>query len=60
LLFTYDVRCARNGFENLKTYQPLDLGWAVEMLRARAHADEPGWDLAQNWKPFQQTKHERN
>src|SRR5947199_6473249 len=28
------------------------------MLRARAHADKAGRQLAQNWKPFQQTEHE--
>ena len=38
----------------------LDYSWAMKMLRARAHADEAGGDLSQNWKPFQQTKHERN
>jgi hypothetical protein len=28
------------------------------MLRARAHADKAGRELAQNWKPFQQMEHE--
>ncbi len=32
---------------------------AVKMLRARPHADKTGGNLSQNWKPFQQTKHER-
>jgi len=30
------------------------------MLRARAHADEAGGEFVRrNWKPFQQTEHER-
>ena len=28
------------------------------MLRTRSDADEPGGNLSQNWKPFQQAKHE--
>src|ERR1044072_4380089 len=29
------------------------------MFRPRPDADEPGGNLSQNWKPFQQTKHDR-
>ena len=28
------------------------------MLRTRSDSDEPGGNLSQNWKPFQQAKHE--
>src|SRR6476661_801804 len=31
---------------------------AVKMLRTRSDSDEPGGNLSQNWKPFQQAKHE--
>lgn len=58
--FTCDARWARNRFENLQATGVLGRRWAMEMLRARAHADEAGRNLPQNWKPFQQTKHERN
>jgi hypothetical protein len=55
LTFLKDNTCVHGDNENA-----LYDGWAMEMLRARAHADEPGGNLSQNWKPFQQTKHERN
>ena len=29
------------------------------MLRTRSDSDEPGGNLSQNWKPFQQAKDER-
>jgi hypothetical protein len=29
------------------------------VLRAWADPDEPSGNLSQNWKPFQQTKHDR-
>src|SRR4030095_13689115 len=54
---TSDVPCTRNGFENLKPYRLLGCGWAADMLWTRAKADKPGRKFAQNWKPFQQTKH---
>src|SRR6266550_3221597 len=32
---------------------------ATVMLRTRSDSNEPSGNLSQNWKPFQQTKHDR-
>ncbi len=53
------MRSVQNGFENLKNYRPLDYGRTADMFRARPEADETCGQLSQNWKPFQQTQHER-
>ena len=43
---------------NMAFEGPLICGGAADMFRARPEADETCGQLSQNWKPFQQTKHE--
>jgi len=37
----------------------LDNVWTAEVFGAGAEADEERGNLSQNWKRFQQTKHDR-
>jgi hypothetical protein len=43
-----------DGFRSLFIW-----GGAADMFKARPEADETCGQLSQNWKPFQQTQHER-
>src|SRR5215831_21177709 len=49
---------SRSDFRETKACL-LSTSRAVKMLRSGADADEAGGNLSQNWKPFQQTKHDR-